>query len=268
MSHQKLFTIPSLYIYLLISIILTSCSNSVIQEDIDTEADIYTPILTFSPNRQIAHRGYWFAGADENSIQAVKYAMNARLYGAEIDIYETADNVIVVNHDSTFNNLDIPNSSYEQLTKDSEKDLPILEDFLELICNSPNFKLIIEIKSIKDLNLLLQKIDKYNIAEQIEFISFIHYYCEALISLRPSCFVACLATSYTPQELANKGYKGIDLQHTYYSANPNIIKEAKALGLTVYTWTVNDAELMNKLYDMGVDRITTDIPRLSFNPTL
>ena len=268
MSNPNLFTTLLHSIYIFISIFLISCSNDITYEDTNTETDVYIPILTFSPNQQIAHRGYWFAGADENSLQAVQYAMNAQLYGAEIDIYETADNVIVVNHDPTFNNLEISTSSYEQLTKDNEKNLPMLDDFLKLICNDPNFKLIIEIKSIHNLDLLLQKIDNYNIAEQIEFISFNHYYCEALISLRPSCFVACLATSCTPQELANKGYKGIDLQHICYTAEPNIIKEAKALGLSVYTWTVNDAELMNELYEMGVDRITTDIPRLSFCPIL
>jgi len=41
---------------------------------------------------------------------------------------------------------------------------------------------------------------------------------------------------------------------------PQLVKEAKALGLVVLPWTVNDPADMGRLIDMGVDGIITDYP--------
>jgi glycerophosphoryl diester phosphodiesterase len=41
---------------------------------------------------------------------------------------------------------------------------------------------------------------------------------------------------------------------------PDLAKEAHALGLKVVPWTVNDAQIMATLIDMGADGIITDYP--------
>ena len=41
---------------------------------------------------------------------------------------------------------------------------------------------------------------------------------------------------------------------------PEIVAEAKALGLTVIPWTVNDPADMARLIDMKVDGLITDYP--------
>ena len=43
---------------------------------------------------------------------------------------------------------------------------------------------------------------------------------------------------------------------------PSLFAEAKALGLTVIPWTVNQANMMDKLLEMGVDGIISDRPDL------
>ncbi|WP_418315951.1 glycerophosphodiester phosphodiesterase [Piscinibacter sakaiensis] len=43
---------------------------------------------------------------------------------------------------------------------------------------------------------------------------------------------------------------------------PELLAEAKSLGLTVIPWTVNQPEMMRKLIDMGVDGIISDRPDL------
>jgi glycerophosphoryl diester phosphodiesterase len=43
---------------------------------------------------------------------------------------------------------------------------------------------------------------------------------------------------------------------------PELLAEARALGLTVIPWTVNDPKMMAKLLDMGVDGIISDRPDL------
>ena len=44
--------------------------------------------------------------------------------------------------------------------------------------------------------------------------------------------------------------------------NAAVVKEAKALGLTVLAWTVNEPARMAEVMDMGVDGIVTDRPDL------
>jgi glycerophosphoryl diester phosphodiesterase len=41
---------------------------------------------------------------------------------------------------------------------------------------------------------------------------------------------------------------------------PEIVAEAKALGLTVIPWTVNDPADMARLIDMKIDGLITDYP--------
>jgi glycerophosphoryl diester phosphodiesterase len=41
---------------------------------------------------------------------------------------------------------------------------------------------------------------------------------------------------------------------------PELLAEARSLGLTVIPWTVNDPAMMDKLLGMGVDGIISDYP--------
>ena len=43
---------------------------------------------------------------------------------------------------------------------------------------------------------------------------------------------------------------------------PELLAEARALGITVIPWTVNDPAMMAKLIGMGVDGIISDRPDL------
>ena len=59
----------------------------------------------------IAHRGYWKAeGTFENSISSAKSAAAIGADGIEVDVWITADDSIVVNHDEIYHGLDILSS--------------------------------------------------------------------------------------------------------------------------------------------------------------
>jgi glycerophosphoryl diester phosphodiesterase len=42
--------------------------------------------------------------------------------------------------------------------------------------------------------------------------------------------------------------------------HPEWFKQAKALGLAINVWTVNDTDVMREMIDAGADFITTDVP--------
>ena len=60
----------------------------------------------------IAHRGFWKTdGSAQNSIAALVKADSINCYGSEFDVWLTADNQLVVNHDSTFKGRNPPHNS-------------------------------------------------------------------------------------------------------------------------------------------------------------
>lgn len=226
---------------------------------ISCKVEGYNP--TFPKEKQIAHRGYWNAGAPENSLQAVQYAIDAGLYGAEIDIHETKDGTVVVNHDDTYEGINIRSSSYQDILNNTNADIPLFSDFLILIQKYPKFKLIVEIKTAYNIKSIIKLTEQYGVSSQIEFISFNKNYCEDIIQVNPEYKVGYLGYDLSPQYLADKGYDIINSSYNFFISNPEIISEAYSLGLQVYTWTVNDAHLMSRMYNMGILRITTDYPR-------
>ena len=216
---------------------------------------------TFPKEKQIAHRGFWNAGAPENSLKAVQYAVDAGLYGAEIDIHETKDGIVVVNHDDTYEGVNIRSLSYQEILNNTNVDIPLFSEFLVFLKKYPKFKLIVEVKTAYNIKSIIELVEQYEVYSQIEFVSFNKNYCEDIIGYNPEYKVGYLDYDLSPQYLANKGYDIINAPYNFYISNPEIISEAYSLGLQVYTWTVNDVRLMSKMYNMGVLRIITDYPR-------
>ena len=81
----------------------------------------------------------------------------------------------------------------------------------------------------------------------------------------PEANVAYLMGDKTPQELKDDGFFGFDYNIKKVKENPQWIKEAQDLGLTVNVWTVNKEEDMNWLLDQNVEFISTDEPELLFS---
>ena len=66
----------------------------------------------------VAHRGFWNceeAGFSQNSIASLICAQKAGVWGSEFDVFLTADDQLVINHDAVFQGLEIEASTYEQV---------------------------------------------------------------------------------------------------------------------------------------------------------
>lgn len=218
----------------------------------------------------IAHRGYWTAGAPQNSVASLKKAQEIDIYGTEFDVWITTDGVVVLNHDPTINGVNIEKSSYEQLkniTLSNGEKIPTLADYLEQGKKDPSTKLILEIKTHSNSTNnnrvsteCVRMVKAANMTEQVEYIAFSLEVCKKVLAEQPDAIVAYLNGTETPEALHKLGIKGIDYNLSVLRSKPQWIDQAQELGMSVNVWTVNSEADLREMIDAGVDYITTDYP--------
>lgn len=225
----------------------------------------------FSQTKVIAHRGYWDCeGSAQNSITALNKAHEVGVYGSEFDVLITADGIPVVNHNDSIQGFCIETSLYEEIKDLKLKNgevLPILEDYLIQGKQNKGTQLILEIKPHKRVvnedravTAILALVQKYQLEDHVEYISFSMNICKELIRRAPAAQVAYLRGEVSPADLKVLGFTGLDYHYKVFEKNPTWIQEAKNAGLTVNVWTVDDPAVMQSMIEQNVDFITTDKP--------
>lgn len=90
--------------------------------------------FNWNKNQVIAHRGAWKKNNfPQNSIASLNEAVKLGCYGSEFDVWMTADNILVVNHDPEFQGLTIEKVNYADLltkTMSNGEKIPTLEAYL------------------------------------------------------------------------------------------------------------------------------------------
>ncbi len=220
----------------------------------------------------IAHRGFWKAdGAVQNSRAALKAAVDHNLYGSEIDIWITIDGHLMVNHDPSYDGVTIKEATYDQckeITLGNGEKMPQLQDMLDIVKASDNrTKLIIEVKGHGKESLdkaaataAVNAVREARLQDKVEYISFSDDACRQIIADDPEAKVAYLTGGVSPATLHSSGYTGIDYHMTEIRNNPQWVKEAHDLGMTVNVWTVTSETDITEMMNRGVDYITTDDP--------
>lgn len=221
----------------------------------------------------IAHRGYWKCeGSAQNSLAAFEKADAIGAYGSEFDVWLTADNKLIVNHDlvDKQSQLNMEKSTQKQITSlilPNGEPIPTLDAYLALAVSKPNTRVILEMKSLSDLNRedlavksILKALKKYNLMERTDIISFS---INACLEFRKQCAeipVYYLSGDLEPKSIKRLGLTGIDYAEWVLRQHPEWVEQAHELGLEVNVWTVNSEESMRYFIDLGVDYITTDHP--------
>jgi glycerophosphoryl diester phosphodiesterase len=252
-----------------IKLLVTNDKNIQLQQDFTIVKD------QFLKNKVIAHRGAWKTiPTAENSIAALQQAIKLGCQGSEFDVHLSADSVAFINHDPAFKKVEIEQTSssvLKEFTLSNNEKLPLLTDYLKAGKNQNNTKLILEIKPTK-LGLdrvkliaksILESVSKSEAQAWVEYISFDYEICKALMAIDPFAKVAYLNGDKSPEQLAADQFYGLDYHYSVFKKNPEWIKNALAIGLTVNAWTVNDAETMQWLLENKVSFITTNEPELA-----
>lgn len=219
----------------------------------------------------IAHRGYWKApNSAQNSLASFAKADSVGVFGSEMDVWLTADDGLVVNHDHVFKGVPMERSTADQITAivlSNGENIPTLDQYLALVAAKPATRLILEMKSLSDLRRedfaaeqIVDALRRYNLLDRTDIIAFSINTCLAFKKLLPDGRIFYLNGDLPPQSIKRLGLTGIDYSTGVLRANPEWVKQAHKEGLEVNVWTVNTEEDMHYFTDLGVDYITTDYP--------
>lgn len=221
----------------------------------------------------ISHRGYWTApNSAQNSLASFTKADSVGVFGSEIDVWLTADDKLIVNHDRVYKGTDInmEKSTLKEITSivlPNGENIPTLDAYLRLVATKPNTRLILEMKSLSDLkreDLAAEKIvkalRKYNLLDRTDIIAFSINACLAFKKLMPDGRIFYLNGDLAPRSIKKLGLTGIDYSMSVLRKNPKWVEQAHKEGLEVNVWTVDTEEDMRYFIDLGVDYITTNYP--------
>lgn len=228
----------------------------------------------FNDNPIIAHRGAWKkTDLPENSIASLKQAIKLGYHGSEFDVHLTKDDTLVVNHDDDFFGIDIETATYKELLAkklSNGENIPTVREYLKAGMDQHGTKLIFEIKtstqgkerSLKLTEKSVELVKSLNAQKWVEYICFDYDVGKLVHKLDPDAKVAYLNGDKTPEEAKEAGYSGLDYHFSVYNKNPDWIKKAHNIGLTINAWTVNKPEDMKKFLDQNVEYITTNEPEM------
>lgn len=229
--------------------------------------------ISFAKNPVVAHRGAFKKnGFPENSIASLKEAIRLGCTGSEFDVRMSADDSLLINHDPHHNGLDIEKVSFAELRRfplANGEPLPLLRSYLrEGMDNNTRTRLVLEIKpsviskerGVKIAQRVFALVKEMKAEKWIVYISFDYGILQELRRLDPQASLQYLEGDKSPAQLKADGINGADYHFSVFKKNPQWIKEAKAHGILLNAWTVNDKETMEWLLKEGFDYITTNEP--------
>ena len=226
----------------------------------------------------IAHRGA--AGkAPENTMAAIRQAINDNAHWVEIDVQETKDGEVVVIHDSDFMKIsNVPTKVWEGTLdelrqidigswydpKFSEERIPTLEEVL--LEAKGKAKVLIELKYYGHDEQLEQRVidvvEKVGMSQSVALMALKLEGVKKAHALRPEWETGLLLS----KAIGDISKLDVDfLAINMGMMKPNFVRRAHKVGKKVYIWTANDPVSMTSMISLGVDGIITDEPAMAQN---
>jgi glycerophosphoryl diester phosphodiesterase len=218
----------------------------------------------------IGHRGA--CGYEpENTLISFKKALDLGVDAIELDVYALKSGELVVIHDDTVDRTTngkgyVMEHSFESLRKlDAGKGekIPTLQEVLDVI--DRRVIVNIELKGGETSSLVAGVIDQYKLKgwsdEHFIVSSFNHVELAAFSAIKPTIRTGALICGI-PIDLAAFASKvnayAANLSSEFITAE--LVGDAKARGLKVFVYTVNDEREIRKMIDLKVDGIFTNYP--------
>lgn len=244
-------------------------------------------VWTFIPDDRplvVAHRGA-SSLAPENTLAAIKVALDLGVDVVEIDVHKTYDGELVVLHDETVNRTTTGTGKVKDLTLADIKKLdagvrfgssfkgeriPTLREVLEVMKDS-GAVLLIELKGARTEVPTVELVREFEMSGQVIIQSFDFRQIQKTKKNAPEIPTVHLVNipnhSSEPQKAATwmantaeyAGATGIGIKHS--SLTPELIAITSERNLALLVWTVDKTPDMQKFIRMGVQAIITNRPQ-------
>ena len=222
-----------------------------------------------------AHRGG--AGiAPENTMVAMKKAIELGAGFSELDVQETSDGVLILLHDKTLERTAGVDLNIWEMPYDSLTSYEVGSWFAPEFAGEPISKLADVMGAVKgkmklNIELKMSGHEKFLIEKVIDLINEKDFRSECIITsfdlaaikkvrqLDKDLKVGYIFSKYPEDE--DVFTADVDLLSVKYKlVDEEFIRKAHANNKEVHVWTVNDPEMMKKLIGWGVNSIITDYP--------
>jgi glycerophosphoryl diester phosphodiesterase len=223
-----------------------------------------------------AHRGS-SKGAPENTLSALRLAIAEGADYAEVDIQQTQDGRLVLLHDRNLCRVagvdrNVWELSYDQLRRlevgswfapefAGEK-IPPLEDAIAIVRGK--LKLNLELKVSSEANNLARQV--IDLLEGQNFIQDCIISCsdyptlQIIRKIAPKISLGLIISG----NIANVDRFNVDFYSVAATdATRDFIQFAHSNNRKVHVWTVNEISQMQKLINLGIDNLITDLPTMA-----
>ena len=225
------------------------------------------PGVTRAAPLLLGHRGVRGA-RPENTVEAFAHALQAGLDGVECDVQRTRDGALVLVHDFDFRGRRVTDLGLAEV-RALAPNVPELAQLFDLAENHPGTLLNVELKTagLRSRGVeraVARAVWASGMADRVLVSSFNP---ASLLKLRlaaPRLRVGLLYAPDLPPLLRTPwlaGWLHVDALHPHESqVTPALLARARARGLGVNTWTVNDPKRITSLLLLGADAIIGDDP--------
>jgi glycerophosphoryl diester phosphodiesterase len=222
----------------------------------------------------IAHRGASRA-APENTLSAMKKAIEFGADYAECDVFQTKDGEIVLFHDEEMERTTGKEGMIWEYALAELKELEVGSWFSEEFRGEPiptlrevvrlvkgNIKLNIEVKvSGKDPDIAQKVVDiirSEDFEKECMVTSFEKPVIEKVKEIAPDLATGFIFDEEHPPDIFAGNWEIVCSKRNI--VDEEFVQKAKQSGKKLFVWTVNYPEEMRKFIDLGVDGIITDVP--------
>lgn len=227
----------------------------------------------------IAHRGGLWPGMSENTLEAFRAAAEAGVHWMETDVHASSDGVLFAAHDSDLTRIAgrpesihaLPAAELAGIELIDGGRLPRLETLFEEL---PDLEWNIDVKAAHSIGPMIRFVHNFAAADRLRLASFdsrtLRRLRVALPGVRTSTGrieTALFALGRLPGMPDHGaaplpvGVDALQVPETFRRVpvvTADFVERAHRSGLSVHVWTINDAAVMDRLLDLGVDALVTD----------
>lgn len=227
--------------------------------------------------KMVAHRGVSGLERENTALSFTAAGNREKYYGIETDVHRTKDGKYVCIHDGNTQRVSgvdmcIEESTLEEIQSVALYDVdgknrvdirvPTLQDYIN-ICHRYGKVSVLELKTPFEPEEIREITDIIRGLGHLDMTVFISFHRQDLVYLReilPKQKAQLLTAGEFTEEIKRFVVEyDLDIDIRWPDLTREAFEEMKALGKEVNVWTVDDVENGERLADMGVDYITTDI---------